>query len=262
MRLSKYLGIAVCAGALFAAQKAEASFQIGSFNQATLQPAPTVSYSGGSPATLSDGGQIVAFTFNTTDFPFLPAGDINAHFALTALTSTSLGTIGAGGSFSQEGLSGSMEFRRDSDNALLLRVVFTNADIIGHIGSPTGTFEDFFQLAARNVVYSSDFFVAIPPPTVGNQFSIALTNVTAPGTPPGNPPTGFSFTPVGSDNFLNAFVAQESGHFDIGITRTDQLQPTPAPAGLVLLLTAVPVLGLGGYFYRRRLSTVPAPAAA
>src|SRR5262245_30991238 len=241
MRSFMYLGALICAGALFAAQRAEAAYTFATVGHAVTGPDFTFTNNGTSgTAANNHANTIVSFNFSN-DFPFpLPAGvappqSANAFFTMSATTTTAA-TISSGIA-NQSGLAGTMEFRRISVGSLLLGVSFVNARITGDVGSSSGSLNGATFLAS-NVIFTSDYFVVSP--QVNNSFAIGLTNVTP----------AFGGT-SGTGPFMNTFTADIGGPFSTD-TR-DNILPSPAPQSLMLLLTAVPALGIGGYFYRRRV---------
>jgi len=250
MRTIRFVGALLGVGLLLGAQKAEAAYTFATVGHSSSQADLSYVNGGASASLVNDGGTatstIVSFNFSN-DFPFaLPPGvappqTANAYFTINATTTTP--AVVTATNVIQDGITGSMEFRNIADGSLLLRVTFTDAEITGRVSSPTGSFTDA-QFLTSNVVFTSDYFAVSP--QVGNSFAIGLDNVT--------PVFGGT-----SGSFLTSFTANIGGPFSTG--SRDFLTPTPAPQSLVLLLTAIPALGIGGYFYRRRL-TVDSAALA
>jgi hypothetical protein len=240
MRAFKFLGALFAAGMMLGASKAEAGDTFASFTTSTVGNPSALGFqlhTVGSTSVLTNINSPGSFPVDFTYIAGFPGTFPNTAFTLNA-TSTALVS-----GRTQAGFDGFMEFRMAGSGVLLLRVDFQNASL--EAGSaPSG--QQGFIFSTNQVTYSSAVVAGFTPP---NEFNINLLSVTPPF--PSGDLTGTRLTFNG---------AAGSGDFSTGSRAL--LTGTPAPQSLVLLLTAIPALGIGGYFYRRRLTVASAALAA
>src|SRR5689334_16885790 len=136
MRTFRFVGALLGAGLLFGVQKAEASYTFATVGHSSSSADLDYVNNGSSASLVNDGGTatstIVSFNFSD-DFPFAlppsvaPPKTANAYFTISASTTTP--AVVTATQVTQDGISGSMEFRNIADGSLLLRVTFTDAEI-------------------------------------------------------------------------------------------------------------------------------------
>ena len=227
--LSRWLLALACLAAFAAPQTAQAvPITFATYNQdSAYNDVDFTQDGGGTSASLYTntlGGTPVSFQFsNIASLPPALTGPVAAH--MTMSFGTTIPVIVDGGHLTQFMESGSITFRRDSDNAILLQVtVSTGYPAIDGSIADTGVNLIGDQDLGDTVTFSSAFVNFTG--SSSRSFSINLTSIV--------PPLGVT------GDFLRNFTAASSGSF-----ASDPPPSVPEPTSLALIglgLIGAPVI--------------------
>jgi hypothetical protein len=243
-------GLASLAILLMAGSTARASFSI-DFNVASSAVAPVgypgsqVYYNGGSTDLV--GNLASNFVFSSTNAVNL-TGTAGGFAALTFNTGTYLNANGGVWNFGSAGSSISIVGNApgDSGNVTLMTGSFTSLTTVQNQAGGTQQVVGTAVLSIIDPILAAD--LGLP---VGVTWSGSLTITLNSGTQAGNPITpGSAFDDGASGGNATSTPIAGSGSSGGNVTMT----PVPAPAGLVLALTALPCLGVGRWLRRRNKS--------